>query len=177
MRSPLDTVIVQLVVNRKSYRQEVESRRTLADFLREDLELTGTHLGCEHGACGACTVLLNDAPVRSCLMLAAQAEGTHVRTVEGLSTDGELHPIQKTFKKHHALQCGFCTPGFLTASVALLEENPKPTEAEVREWLSGNICRCTGYQFIVDAVLDAAAEMRASDRAEGGRSAEVARTG
>ena len=177
MRSPLDTVIVQLVVNRKSYRQEVESRRTLADFLREDLELTGTHLGCEHGACGACTVLLNDAPVRSCLMLAAQAEGTHVRTVEGLSIDGELHPIQKAFKKHHALQCGFCTPGFLTASVALLEENPKPTEAEVREWLSGNICRCTGYQFIVDAVLDAAAEMRASDRAEGGRSAEATRTG
>src|SRR6516225_8697010 len=130
---------ITLTVNGAACTGSPEARKTLADFLREDLELTGTHLGCEHGACGACTVLLNNAPVRSCLMLAAQAEGTHVRTVEGLSTDGELHPIQKAFKKHHALQCGFCTPGFLTASVALLEENPKPTEADVLEWLSGNI--------------------------------------
>ena len=179
MRSPLAVLPVQLVVNGKSCRGEVEARRTLADFLREDLGLTGTHLGCEHGACGACTVLLNDAPVRSCLVLAAQAEGTSVRTIEGLATDGQLHPIQKAFKKHHALQCGFCTPGFLIASVALLEENSDPTETEVREWLSGNICRCTGYQFIVDAVLAAAAEMRerAGDPAKAASSVETASAG
>jgi aerobic-type carbon monoxide dehydrogenase small subunit (CoxS/CutS family) len=161
MPMPAERMDVELSVNGRDYtRRQVEARRTLADFLREDLSLTGTHLGCEHGACGACTVLIDDAPVRSCLTLAVQANGTRIRTVEGLGTDGELHAVQKAFKQHHALQCGFCTPGFLTASVALLEENPSPTELEVREWLSGNICRCTGYQFIVDAVLAAAAELR-----------------
>ena len=162
MPAPADIIDVELVVNGRSYRRSVEARLTLADFLREDLGLTGTHLGCEHGACGACTILMDDAPVRSCLTLAAQAGGSSIRTVEGLARDGALHPVQTAFKRHHALQCGFCTPGFLTSSVALLEENPDPTEAEVREWLSGNICRCTGYQFIVDAVLSAAAEMRSA---------------
>jgi carbon-monoxide dehydrogenase small subunit len=145
-------VVVNVVVNGKSYSKQVEARLTLADFLREDLNLTGTHLGCEHGACGACTIIMDDVPVRSCITLAAQAGGARIRTVEGLAEDGVLHPIQRAFKQHHALQCGFCTPGFLTTAVALLEEVPDPTETEIREWLSGNICRCTGYQFIVDAV-------------------------
>ncbi len=151
---------VEPTVNGKAYSREVEARRTLADFLREDLNLTGTHLGCEHGACGACTVILDGVPVRSCLTLAAQTGGCDIRTVEGLAGENGLHPVQKAFKAHHALQCGFCTPGFLTTAVALLEEHPDPSETQVREWLSGNICRCTGYQFIVDAVLAAAKEMR-----------------
>lgn len=159
-RSPSDAVTVELTVNGRKLKKTTEARRTLADFLREDLNLTGTHLGCEHGACGACTVLMDGAPVRSCLTLAAQAQGATVVTVEGLANGEVLHPLQAAFKRHHALQCGFCTPGFLTAAVALLEEIPDPTEAQVRDWLSGNICRCTGYQFIVDAVLSAAAEMR-----------------
>lgn len=154
------SVKVDLTVNGKGYSREVEARRTLADFLREDLSLTGTHLGCEHGACGACTVILDGVPVRSCLTLAAQCRDSNIRTVEGLAGESGLHPVQKAFKAHHALQCGFCTPGFLTTAVALLEEHPDPTETQVREWLSGNICRCTGYQFIVDAVLAAAKEMR-----------------
>jgi carbon-monoxide dehydrogenase small subunit len=165
MRTPSETIAVALTVNGRAIRKTVEARRTLADFLREDLNLTGTHLGCEHGACGACTVLIDGAPARSCLTLAAQAEGTSIRTVEGLASQGpegeKLHPVQSAFKRHHALQCGFCTPGFLTAAVALLEEIPDPSEAQVREYLSGNICRCTGYQFIVDAVLSAAQEIRA----------------
>lgn len=155
-----ETVQVDVVVNDTRYSKQTEARRTLADFLREDLSLTGTHLGCEHGACGACTIILDGAPARSCLILAAQAHGHTIKTVEGLADGTDLHPVQKAFKTHHALQCGFCTPGFLTIAVALLEQNPNPTEAEVREWLSGNICRCTGYQFIVDAVLAAGREMR-----------------
>ena len=162
MRVPSDTVAVALTVNGRAIKKNVEARRTLADFLREDLNLTGTHLGCEHGACGACTVLIDGAPARSCLTLAAQAEGASIRTVEGLADGETLHPVQRAFKRHHALQCGFCTPGFLTAAVALLDEMPDPSEAQVREYLSGNICRCTGYQFIVDAVLSAAAEIRAT---------------
>jgi carbon-monoxide dehydrogenase small subunit len=154
-----ERVAISLTVNGKSYSGEAEARRTLADFLREDLGLTGTHLGCEHGACGACTVMIDGELARSCLTLAAQVRGTSVRTVEGLAPKGGLHPLQKAFKQHHALQCGFCTPGFLVTAVALLESIPNPTELEVREWLSGNICRCTGYQFIVDAVLSAAKEM------------------
>jgi carbon-monoxide dehydrogenase small subunit len=165
-RVPADTVTIELTVNGRKLKKTTEARRTLADFLREDLNLTGTHLGCEHGACGACTVLIDGAPARSCLTLAAQADGTSIRTVEGLASQGaggeKLHPVQAAFKRHHALQCGFCTPGFLTAAVALLEENPDPSEAQVRDYLSGNICRCTGYQFIVDAVLSAAKEMRAA---------------
>ncbi len=168
MKTPSDIVVVELTVNGRKLKKTTEARRTLADFLREDLNLTGTHLGCEHGACGACTVLMDGAPVRSCLTLAAQAHGAAIVTVEGLADGDTLHPLQAAFKRHHALQCGFCTPGFLTAAAALLEENPDPSEAQVRDWLSGNICRCTGYQFIVDAVLSAAAEMRATKNAAKG---------
>jgi carbon-monoxide dehydrogenase small subunit len=154
-----EVVQVDVTVNGTAYSRRTEARRTLADFLREDLNLTGTHIGCEHGACGACTIIINGAPVRSCLMLAVQASGSDIRTVEGLAKSDELHPLQRAFKRHHALQCGFCTPGFLTTATTLLEQIPNPTETQVREWLSGNICRCTGYQFIVDAVLSAAREM------------------
>jgi carbon-monoxide dehydrogenase small subunit len=154
-----EIVQVDVTVNGTVYSRNIEARRTLADFLREDLNLTGTHVGCEHGACGACTIIINGMPVRSCLMLAVQANGSDIRTVEGLAKGDELHPLQRAFKKHHALQCGFCTPGFLTTATTLLEQIPNPTEAQVREWLSGNICRCTGYQFIVDAVLSAARKM------------------
>lgn len=153
--------LVTIEVNGEIHRRETDVRRTLADFLRDELGLTGTHLGCEHGACGACTVRLDGALTRSCLALACQADGGKVETVEGLADGDRLHPVQEAFKRHHALQCGFCTPGFLVTAVALLDENPDPTEAQVRDWLSGNICRCTGYQFIVDAVLTAAAELRA----------------
>lgn len=157
---PTSSLTVSIDVNGKQLaRKDVEARRTLADFLREDCGLTGTHLGCEHGACGACTVLIDGAPARSCLTLAAQAQGSQILTVEGLANGSVLHPLQRAFKEHHALQCGFCTPGFLVTAAALLAENPDPTETEVREYLSGNICRCTGYQFIVAAVLAAAAEI------------------
>jgi aerobic carbon-monoxide dehydrogenase small subunit len=153
---------VELIVNGKRYTKETEARRTLADFLREDLGLTGTHLGCEHGACGACTVMIDGQLARSCLTLAVQARGASVKTVEGLAGENGMHPIQKAFKQHHALQCGYCTPGFLVTAAALLERCQSPSETQVREWLSGNICRCTGYQFIVDAVLSAAKEMSKS---------------
>src|SRR5438046_5614404 len=142
--------------------REVEPRRLLADVLREDLGLRGTHLGCEHGVCGACTVLLDGAPIRSCLMLAVQANGRELSTVEGLATPaGELHPVQQAMHDHHGLQCGYCTPGILMTMTAFLKENPQPSEDEVREALSGNLCRCTGYQNIVDAVLAAAQSMAA----------------
>jgi carbon-monoxide dehydrogenase small subunit len=138
----------------------VEPRRTLADALREDCGLTGTHLGCEHGVCGACTVLVDDTPVRSCLMFAVQAEGTRVRTVEGLAAGDKLHPLQQAFWDHHGLQCGFCTPGFLMLAVSILERDPDIAESELRAALSSNLCRCTGYQNILKSVLAAAAEMR-----------------
>lgn len=138
----------------------VEPRKLLSDFLRADLELTGVRVSCEHGSCGACTILVDGRTVRSCLMLAVQADGAEVRTVEGLATGASLHPIQQAFWDHHALQCGFCTPGMLMAAYELLGQNSAPTEAEVREALSGNICRCTGYVHIVTAVLAAAARMR-----------------
>ena len=138
----------------------VEPRRTLADALREDCGLTGTHLGCEHGVCGACTVLVDDTPVRSCLMFAVQAEGARVRTVEGLADGDKLHPLQQAFWDHHGLQCGFCTPGFLMLAVGILERDPYIGEAELREALSSNLCRCTGYQNILKSVLAAAAVMR-----------------
>lgn len=160
MRAPAQRIEVELMINGQKFAATVEARRTLADFIREDAGLTGTHLGCEQGACGACTVLIDGTLARACLTLAAQANGAAIRTVEGLADGDILHPVQAAFKRHHALQCGFCTPGFLIAAVALLEENPDPSEGEVREWLNGNICRCTGYQFIVDAVIAAAAEMR-----------------
>jgi carbon-monoxide dehydrogenase small subunit len=160
MTEPVERLAVRLTVNGERREATVEARRTLADFLREDLRLTGTHVGCEHGVCGACTVLLDGAPTRACLTFAAQADGGEVTTVEGLASGEALHPIQAAFKRHHALQCGFCTPGFLISALALLRENPEPSEPQIREWLSGNLCRCTGYQFIVDAVQAAAAELR-----------------
>jgi aerobic-type carbon monoxide dehydrogenase small subunit (CoxS/CutS family) len=153
---------IELSVNGTAYRSSVESRMLLSDFLRHELLLAGTHVGCEHGVCGACTILLDGAPVRSCLMLAVQANGHELRTVEGLaSSAGELHPIQQAMHEHHGLQCGYCTPGILMTMTAYLEENPSPSEEEVREALSGNLCRCTGYQNIVDAMMAAALAMRA----------------
>lgn len=131
-------------------------RKTLADFIREDLGLTGTHLGCEHGVCGACTVLLNGDPVRSCLMFAVQVDGAHIETVEGLASGETLHPIQAAFRDHHGLQCGFCTPGFLMSAVALLREVSQPTDEQILETLGGHLCRCTGYQGIIEAVRAAA---------------------
>jgi aerobic-type carbon monoxide dehydrogenase small subunit (CoxS/CutS family) len=155
---------ITLTVNGRSMSGQAEPRVTLADFLRDELDLTGTHLGCEHGVCGACTVLFDGYSVRSCLMLAVQAEGHEIRTVEGLaSSDGELHPIQRAFSEEHALQCGFCTPGFLMAIEEFLREVPDPEEDEIRKRLSGNLCRCTGYQNIVSAVKTAAASLRRSD--------------
>lgn len=144
---------VLLSVNGEEYLVEVEPRRTLADTLRDHCGLTGTHLGCEHGVCGACTVLLDGAPVRSCLIFAVQAAGAELRTVEGMaSPDGELHPIQEAFREHHGLQCGFCTPGFLMLTESVLKERPDIPDAELREALSSNLCRCTGYAGIIDAV-------------------------
>lgn len=151
---------VRMTVNGQPIEAEVEPRRLLADFLREDAQLYGTHLGCEHGVCGACTVLLDGDPVRSCLMLAVQADGAEITTVEGLADGDGLHPLQQAFSDHHALQCGFCTPGFLLTSLYLLRERPDlEDEEEIREALSGNLCRCTGYQNIVDAVRDAAGRL------------------
>ncbi len=156
-------MVTRFEVNGKAVEVDVEPRMTLADCLREKLRLTGTHLGCEHGVCGACTVLVDGAAVRSCLMLAVQADGAKVVTVEGLSRDDDLTPLQKAFRKHHALQCGFCTPGMITTAHALLSEEPNCDADRVREVLSGNICRCTGYISIVEAVLDARAAYRKSD--------------
>lgn len=158
-RPPLERV--RLTVNGTIFEREVESRRHLGDLLRHDLNLTGTHIGCEHGVCGACTVIVNGAPVRSCLMFAGQADGTSVLTIEGLArADGELHPVQQAFWDRHGLQCGFCTPGMMMTIVALLMERPDAGEAEVRDAISGNLCRCTGYETIVDAALDAARACR-----------------
>lgn len=147
---------IELTVNGTARRGQAEARLTLADFLREDLGLTGTHVGCEHGVCGACTVLVDGQPARSCLMLAVQARGADVRTVEGLAVDGQMNALQQAMWDSHGFQCGFCTPGFLMQITALLAENPDPTEAEIREALSGNICRCTGYESIVNGALRAA---------------------
>lgn len=146
---------IRVTVNGVPYEREVEARLTLADFLREELDLTGTHLGCEHGVCGACTILYNGEAVRACLLLAVQADGAELQTVEGLAQGDPLHPLQRAFHDHHALQCGFCTPGFLMTGIAFLNETPQPTEAQVREAISGNICRCTGYQPIVQAIIQA----------------------
>jgi carbon-monoxide dehydrogenase small subunit len=146
---------IQLTVNGRAYERAVEVRMTLADFLRDELNLTGTHLGCEHGICGACTILFDGEAVRSCLLLAVQADGANLMTVEGLAQGEELHPLQRAFHENHALQCGFCTPGFLMTAVAFLQETQSPTEAQVREAISGNICRCTGYASIVQAILQA----------------------
>ncbi len=152
---------VNLTVNDTDYEREIEPRLLLSDFLRHDLGLTGTHVGCEHGVCGACTVLFDGEPVRSCLMFAIQAQGHKITTVEGLGTMENLHPIQEAFWEAHGLQCGFCTPGILTTLEPFLKENPTPNEDEIREAISGNLCRCTGYQHIVDAVKLAAEKMKA----------------
>lgn len=152
---------VRFTVNGAAQCVTVEPRLTLADMLREECGLTGTHLGCEHGICGACTVLMDGAPVRACLLLAVQAEGAAIRTVEGLAAaDGTLHPLQQAFADHHALQCGYCTPGFLMLALAMLEENPAMEEAEMVERLASNLCRCTGYVGILKAVRQVAATMR-----------------
>ena len=145
-------------MNGVSRSAEVEPRRTLADFLREDCQLTGTHLGCEHGVCGACTVLLDGRAVRACLVFAVQADGAEVVTVEGLSEDGDLTPVQAAFRDCHGLQCGFCTPGFVVSVTAFLRDHPNPDDEAIREALSGNLCRCTGYQGIINAVRQAARE-------------------
>jgi carbon-monoxide dehydrogenase small subunit len=156
---------ISVTVNGAQYERKVEPRTLLCDFLRHDLDLTGTHVGCEHGVCGACTVLFDGQPVRSCLMFAIQADGHELLTVEGLGRIDDLHPIQEAFREAHGLQCGFCTPGFLTTLVPFLERNPDPNEDEIRAAISGNICRCTGYQHIVEAVKLAARNM-SGDRAE-----------
>lgn len=156
---------VRLRINGRDYQAEVEARKLLVDFIREDLGLTGTHVGCEHGVCGACTILWDGEPVRSCLVFAVQAHGAELETVEGLAqSPTELHPIQEAFRKVHALQCGFCTPGFLLTVKALLHDNPSPSEQEIRESISGNLCRCTGYQNIVTAVQQAAEKLAASSK-------------
>jgi aerobic carbon-monoxide dehydrogenase small subunit len=156
---------ITLTVNGKRMSGEAEPRKLLSDFIREDLGLTGTHVGCEHGVCGACTVLLEGEAVRSCLMFAVQVEGKTLETVEGLAPDVEhLHPIQQAFWDCHGLQCGYCTPGFLMTLIQFLKENPNPTEREVRVGISGNLCRCTGYQNIVKATLLAAERMREASK-------------
>ena len=147
---------IRVSVNGRMYERTVEVRKTLADFLRDDLDLTGTHLGCEHGVCGACTIVLDGAAVRSCLMFAAQVHGREIQTVEGLADGDRLNPLQEAFREHHGLQCGFCTPGFLMTLTCFLRETPNPTEDQVREAISGNLCRCTGYKNIVAAALAAA---------------------
>lgn len=159
-----DTRKIAVTVNGKPYTATVETRLTLVDFLRHELKLTGTHVGCEHGVCGACTVLVNGQSARACLMLAVQCDGQHVATVESLAADGKLNTLQQAFQDNHGLQCGFCTPGMLMTLTEFLRDKPDPTEAEVREALTGNLCRCTGYQGIVDAALDAAKKMREGAR-------------
>ena len=155
MAEPAASLVVSLEVNGETYEHEVEARRLLVHFLRDDLELTGTHIGCDTGNCGACTVLLDGQAVKSCMLLAVQADGKQLHTIEGLAPDDELTPLQRSFSEHHALQCGYCTPGMLMSATALLEQNPSPTEDEVKIALQGNICRCTGYVNIVEAVMAA----------------------
>ncbi|WP_245160354.1 (2Fe-2S)-binding protein [Blastococcus sp. CT_GayMR20] len=153
MREPTEYVTIEVTVNGKTYRRSVEARMTGSDFLRDVLQLTGTHVGCEHGVCGACTVLVDGRSVRSCIIYAGQLDGVSVETVEGMeAAPGQLHPLQEAFRQCHALQCGFCTPGFLMVAQEYLREVTEPGEDEIRDALSGNICRCTGYQSIVDAV-------------------------
>jgi aerobic-type carbon monoxide dehydrogenase small subunit (CoxS/CutS family) len=157
-----DLVTVRLKVNGTAREGRCEPRKLLVDFLREDLGLTGTHVGCEHGICGACTIVLDGEAARSCIMLAVQADGSEILTVEGLMQNGKLHPLQEAFREHHGLQCGFCTPGMLMTALDFLKTNPSPTEAEVREGVSAVLCRCTGYQGIVNAVQAAARTLGAA---------------
>jgi aerobic-type carbon monoxide dehydrogenase small subunit (CoxS/CutS family) len=149
---PVSSAFITVDVNGQSYEREVEARKLLVHFLRDDLDLTGTHIGCDTGNCGACTVHVDGQVVKSCMLLAIQADGASIQTVEGLSEDGSLTPLQQSFSDHHALQCGYCTPGMLMSAQALLDANPRPTEEEIRKALQGNICRCTGYVNIVEAV-------------------------
>jgi carbon-monoxide dehydrogenase small subunit len=155
-----DRRTITVTVNGAAHEREVETRTTLADFLRHELGLTGTHVGCEHGVCGACTVLVGGVSARACLMLAVQCDGGEIATVEGLARDGTLNALQQTLREFHGLQCGFCTPGVLMTLTELLRDHPEPTESEVREALTGNLCRCTGYQGMVDAALAAAKRLR-----------------
>jgi aerobic carbon-monoxide dehydrogenase small subunit len=155
-----EPVAVRLTVNGAAREGRCEPRKLLVDFLREDLGLTGTHVGCEHGICGACTILLDGEAVRSCLMLAVQADGAEIVTIEGLARDGQLHPLQEAFREHHGLQCGFCTPGMLLAALDLLRVNPAPTRDEIRDGISAVLCRCTGYHGIIEAVKAAAPGLR-----------------
>lgn len=165
----METRKITLQVNGSEYHGETEPRRLLSDFIRDELGFTGTHVGCEHGVCGACTVLLDGDPVRSCLMFAVQANGAEIETIEGLAPDANtLHPLQAKFQERHGLQCGFCTPGILLTAQALLRENTDPSETEIREWISGNLCRCTGYRNIVTAIRDAAELMLEGDGATPG---------
>jgi carbon-monoxide dehydrogenase small subunit len=154
---PTTSTLVSVTVNGETFEREVEARRLLVHLIRDDLDLTGTHVGCDTGNCGACSILLDGELVKSCMLLAVQANGTTIETVEGLARDGELTPLQQAFSDHHALQCGYCTPGMLMSATYLLRHNPEPTEAEIRKAIQGNICRCTGYVNIVDAI-DAAAK-------------------
>ena len=165
---------IRVTVNGRPHVKTVEVRKTLADFLRDDLDLTGTHLGCEHGVCGACTVIVDGAAVRSCLLFAAQMNGHEVQTVESLADGDRLNPLQEAFREHHGLQCGFCTPGFLMTLTCFLRDCPNPSQAEIREAISGNLCRCTGYKNIVAAAKAAADEIAA--RAAGARTAAARRT-
>ncbi len=155
---------IHVTVNGRGYDRTVEVRKTLADFLRDDLELTGTHLGCEHGVCGACTIILDGAAVRSCLLFAAQVHGGDIQTVEGLAAGDTLNPLQEAFREHHGLQCGFCTPGFLMTLTCFLRDCPNPTEQQIREAISGNLCRCTGYKNIVEATRAAAQSLATTTR-------------
>ncbi len=177
LHSPIDgTATIELEVNGVGVTRRVNARLSLADFLRERLDLTGTHLGCEHGVCGACTVVLNDEAVRSCLILAVQADGSRITTIEGLAEtdhDGQIisiHPIQRAMQEAHGFQCAFCAPGFLMTALCFLERNPAPTRAQIREEISGNLCRCTGYQSII-AGVETAVEIMAADRREGAQDA------
>jgi aerobic-type carbon monoxide dehydrogenase small subunit (CoxS/CutS family) len=154
---------INVTINGRQHRGDVEPRRLLTDFLRDDLGLTGTHVGCEHGVCGACTVLLDNQPVRACLMFAVQVNGAELKTIEGLApTSTALHPLQEKFWELHGLQCGFCTPGILLTAVALLQEIPNPSEDDIREWISGNLCRCTGYYNIIKSIQEAAKTLNTS---------------
>src|SRR2546423_10029881 len=162
LHDALPICTISLTVNGQPHVAQVEPRRLLVDFLREDLGLPGTHIGCEHGVCGTCTVLLNGASIRSCIVLAVQADGASIDTVEGLAQGGELHPLQDEFSEKQGLQCGYCTPGMLMRAREILAENPDPSPGQVREAIASNLCRCTGYQFIIEAVISAAARMRAT---------------
>jgi carbon-monoxide dehydrogenase small subunit len=162
MPDNIEPEFVEVTVNGGTYQREIEPRTLLVEFIREELGLTGTHIGCDTSYCGACTVLMDGRPVKSCTVYAVQADGSEIETVEGLEADGELHPLQTAFSEHHGLQCGYCTPGMLMSSKHLLEDNPDPSREEIKKGIAGNVCRCTGYQNIITAVEDAAKKLRES---------------